>query len=202
MFIQVIQGQISDVGGLRAALDRWIDELAPGAAGWLGSTAGVTDDGRFVALVRFESEEAARRNSDRPEQDQWWAETSKLFSGDATFHDCRDVEQLLRGGSDDAGFVQVIQGRTRNVERMRELGEQAGRLLADFRPEIIGGTIALHGDGGFTQAVYFTSEEAAREGERKEPTPELKALLDEDMALNEGDLTYFDLRELWLHSPR
>jgi hypothetical protein len=202
MFIQVIQGQISDVGGLRAALDRWIEELAPGAAGWLGSTAGVTDDGRFVALVRFESEEAARRNSDQPEQDQWWAETSKLFSGDATFHDCRDVELLLRGGSDDAGFVQVIQGRTRDVERMRELGEQAGRLLADFRPEIIGGTIALHGDGGFTQAVYFTSEEAAREGERKEPTPELKALLDEDMALNEGDLTYFDLRELWLHSPR
>jgi hypothetical protein len=71
-----------------------------------------------------------------------------------------------------------------------------------FRPEIIGGTIALHGDGGFTQAVYFTSEEAAREGERKEPTPELKALLYEDMALNEGDLVYFDLRDPWLHSPR
>jgi hypothetical protein len=30
----------------------------------------VTQDGRFVALARFESEEAARRNSARPEQDQ------------------------------------------------------------------------------------------------------------------------------------
>jgi hypothetical protein len=202
MFTQVIQGEMSDAGELRAALDRWVDELAPGASGWLGSTGGVTDDGRFVALVRFESEEAARRNSDRPEQDQWFRETSKLFSGDATFHDCRDVEQFLRGGSDDAGFVQVIQGRTRDVERMRALGEQSGSLLADFRPEVIGGTVALHGDGGFTQAVYFTSEEAAREGERKEPTPELKALLDEEMALYEGDLTYFDLRDPWLNSPR
>jgi hypothetical protein len=126
----------------------------------------------------------------------------EAVQGDATFHDCRDVEQFLRGGSDDAGFVQVIQGRTRDVERMRALGEQSGPLLADFRPEVIGGTIALHGDGGFTQAVYFTSEQAAREGERKEPTPELKALLDEEMALYEGELTYFDLRELWLHSPR
>ena len=44
-----------------------------------------------------------------------WLRSSK-FSGDAAFHDCRDVEQLLGGGSDDAGFVQVIQGRTRDVE--------------------------------------------------------------------------------------
>ncbi len=202
MFVQVIQGQVSDAGALRAALDRWADELAPGAPGWLGSTASVTDEGQFVALVRFESEEGARRNSDRPEQDQWWGKTSMLFSGDPTFHDCRDVEQFLRGGSDDAGFVQVIQGRTRDVKRMRALDEQTGSLLADFRPEIIGGTIALHGDGGFTQAVYFTSEEAAREGERKEPTPELKAVLDEAMALYEGDVVYFDLRDPWLHSPR
>jgi predicted RNA polymerase sigma factor len=77
VFVQVIQGQVSDAGQVRAALDRWARELAPGATGWLGSTAGVTQDGRFIALARFESEEAARRNSDRPEQDQWWTETAK-----------------------------------------------------------------------------------------------------------------------------
>ncbi|MGE5763508.1 MAG: hypothetical protein ACM3ZF_06425, partial [Mycobacterium leprae] len=65
---------------MRAAFERWVEELAPGAAGWLGSTAGVTDDGRFIGLARFESEQAARRNSDRPEQGRWWAETSKLFT--------------------------------------------------------------------------------------------------------------------------
>ncbi|MGH8826627.1 MAG: hypothetical protein ACRDVZ_03295, partial [Jiangellaceae bacterium] len=84
MFVQVIQGRVSDEGQVRTAFDRWVDDLAPGATGWLGSTAGVTEDGRFVALVRFESEEAARRNSDRPEQGAWWAETSQLFIGEAT----------------------------------------------------------------------------------------------------------------------
>ncbi len=83
MFVQVIQGQVADPGKVRAALDQWIRELAPGSIGWLGTTAGVTEDGRFIELARFESEEAARANSNRPEQDRWWAETAKLFTGEA-----------------------------------------------------------------------------------------------------------------------
>ena len=59
MFVQVIQGQVADAGKLKAALDRWIQELAPGSIGWLGTTAGVTEDGRFIELARFESEDAA-----------------------------------------------------------------------------------------------------------------------------------------------
>jgi hypothetical protein len=51
----------------------------------------VTDDGRFVGLARFESEEAARRNSGRPEQGRWWMETSKLFTGEVAFRDSSDV---------------------------------------------------------------------------------------------------------------
>ena len=66
MFVQIIQGTTSDPEGLRAAGDQWIRDLAPGAAGWLGSTSGVTEDGRSITVVRFESEEDARRNSDRP----------------------------------------------------------------------------------------------------------------------------------------
>jgi hypothetical protein len=56
VFVQVIQGQVADAGKLKAALDRWIQELAPGSIGWLGTTAGVTEDGRFIELARFESE--------------------------------------------------------------------------------------------------------------------------------------------------
>ena len=81
VFVQVIQGQVTDAETVREAFDRWAQELAPGATGWLGSTAGVTEDGRFIALARFASEQAARANSDRPEQDRWWAETAKLFAG-------------------------------------------------------------------------------------------------------------------------
>jgi len=59
----------------------------------------------------------------------------------------------------------------------------------------------LHGDGGFTQTVYFTSEAAAREGERKERPPELKTL-DQQVSALLGHATFYDLPRPWLHSPR
>lgn len=40
MFVQVIQDRVSDPGSVRAALERWVRELAPGSSGWLGSTTG------------------------------------------------------------------------------------------------------------------------------------------------------------------
>lgn len=200
MFIQVIKGKVTDRAELKAMLDRWQDEQAPHATGWLGSTGGVTADGTFVGLIRFESAEAARANSERPEQHQWWMETSKLFSGDVTFHDCVETEKFLRGGSDEAGFVQIMQGRATDVARLRELNREMDQY-AGFRPDLIGGMVALHGDGGFTEAAYFTSEAEARKGEQLEPPAAIKALMDEEMSLV-ADLTYYDLPEPWLRSPR
>src|SRR4051812_36707219 len=103
MFMQVIQGQVIDAEEMRRAMDRWVAELAPGAKGWLGSTGGVTEDGRFIATARFESEDAARANSDRPEQGMWWSQAEKSLS-DVVFHDCSDVMLINGGGSDRAGF--------------------------------------------------------------------------------------------------
>jgi hypothetical protein len=202
MFVQVIQGQVSDAGQLRAALDRWAEELAPGATGWLGSTGGVTEDGRFVSLVRFESEEAARRNSDRPEQDQWWTETSKLFTGDATFRDSNDVVLDINGDPDTAGFVQVMQGRGTDPDRARELMTQDSDKWAAFRPEVIGSVAVAHEGGAYTMAMYFTSEAEAREGERKEPPPELKAQMDEMNKLMVGVPEFLDLKQPWFYSSR
>jgi hypothetical protein len=202
VFVQVIQGQVSEAEKVRAALDRWAQELAPGAIGWLGSTAGVTEDGRFIALARFESEEAARRNSDRPEQDQWWSETAKLFTGEASFKDSSDVTVDLVGEPDDAGFVQVMQGRGSDADRARELMAQDSSEWAAFRPEIIGSVAVGHEGGAYTMAIYFTSEEAAREGERKEVPPKLQAQMDEMAALSIGEPEFFDLKQPWLYSPR
>ena len=202
MFLQVIQGQVDDAAKVRAAMDRWAEELAPGATGWLGSTAGVTEDGRFIALARFESEEAARRNSDRPEQDRWWRETSQLFSGQASFRDSDDVTLDLAGEPDDAGFVQVIQGRGTDPDRARELMAEDSAEWAAFRPDIIASVAVGHEGGAYTMALYFSSEAEAREGERKEPPPELKAQLDEMAALSVGEPEFFDLRQPWLYSPR
>ncbi|MEU5881333.1 hypothetical protein [Spirillospora sp. NPDC047279] len=201
MFIQVIQGKVGDAGEVKEALDRWARDLAPGAIGWLGSTAGVTDDGTFVALARFESQDAARRNSDRPEQGQWWAETSKLFTGTVTFHDCAEIEVWFAPSSDDAGFVQVIQNRVTDfaglAAYMRRLDDKPMR---EFRPDIIGGLSAAHGDGGITEVLYFTSEAAAREGERKEQPAEMRAQMERMMEFYEGEPAYLDLRTPWLYS--
>jgi hypothetical protein len=202
VFVQVIQGQVADAGGLRAAFDRWAAEFAPSAEGWLGSTAGVTEDGRFIALARFESAEAARRNSDRPEQDRWWAETSRLFDGEASFKDSSDVTLDLVGEPDEAGFVQVIQGRGSDPDRARELMGQGSAEWAAFRPDILGSVAVGHEGGAYTMAIYFTSEAEAREGERKQPPPELQAEMDEMAALSVGEPEFFDLKEPWLYAPR
>jgi len=125
MFIQVIQGEVADAEGLRAAMDRWGRDPQHGALGWLGTTGGITDDGTFVATVRFDSEEAARRDGEVFD-DVW-----------------------MQGGTDDAGFVQVMEGHTSDADRMREMMRQYADEMHELRPEIIGATIALHGDGAF-----------------------------------------------------
>ncbi|MFC0531732.1 hypothetical protein [Phytohabitans kaempferiae] len=202
MFVQVIQGPVSDPEGMRAALDRWAADLAPGAQGWLGTAAGVTDDGVAIAVTQFESEEAARRNNDRPEQDRWWAETARLFSGEVTFRDSASAVVDMVGDADEAGFVQVIEGQGTDPDRSRQLMAQETGEWAEYRPDILGTVGAQHDDGAFTMAVFFTSEEDAREAERQELPPRLKAQMDEMNALSVGAPQYFDLRQPWLYSPR
>jgi hypothetical protein len=202
MFVQVIQGQVADPARARAALDQWVRDLAPGASGWLGTTAGVTEDGRFIAAARFESEASARRNSDRPEQDRWWSETAELFGGEATFRDSTEVVVDLAGDPGQAGFVQVIQGRSSDPVRARELmSNSSGSQWAEFRPDILGSVAVEHAEGAYTMVLYFTSEEEAREGERKEPPPELKAEMEEMGKLSVGAPEFFDLKQPWLYAP-
>lgn len=203
MFVQVITGKTSKAAQLRAAMDRWLDELAPGAQGWLGSTAGVTEDGRFIALARFESEAAAQRNSDRPEQDRWWAATAQLLEGEITFRNSVNVMPDLRGDPNKAGFVQIMQGEQGpDPARAQELMNQNPDEWAAFRPEVLGSLGAAHPDNTWTMAMYFTSEAEAREGEAKEPPPRLKAQIEEMDKLSVGTPEYFDLKDPWLTSPK
>ncbi len=192
MFIQVIQGKVKDPGLLRRQLELWRREIKPGASGYLGSTGGVTSDGRSITLVRFESEQAARANGERAEQGAWWTETAKAFDGGVTFHDCREVDTILGGGSNDARFVQVMDGRARDQDQMRSRRQEFEPRLRERRPDILGMVAAWHGDGGFTQAVYFVSEQAAREREKETQQDDLRR---EFMSLIEGQPTFFDLTE-------
>jgi hypothetical protein len=202
MFVQVFQGRTSDGQALMAAVDRWTRELGPTAVGWLGSTSGVTDDGTFIGVARFESADAARRNSDRPEQGAWWAETEKLFEGEVTFHDTEDVDVDLQGDPDRAGFVQVMQGRVSDPVRAKELTAQMStEEAAGFRPDVLGSVYALHPGGEWTMVIYFTSEAEARENERKEMPAEMQAAMEEMDRLNDGPPAFYDLRQFAVHSP-
>ncbi len=199
MFIQVIQGKTSDADALKAQFDKWADEVGKGAEGYLGSTAGVSDDGDVVALARFESEEAARANSERAEQGSWWEETAKLFEGEVTFRDTTDVKTFLDGGSDGAQFVQVMQGRVRDRDRLEALQNELVERIEEERPEILGMVQAWDGDF-LTQVAYFASEHTAREGEGKALEPEFMEKMNELRSLIE-DLTYIDIDGPWLLTP-
>ena len=202
MFAQVIQGRTSDPEAVRTATDRWMRELAPGAIGWLGSTAGVTDDGQVVLVVRFESAEAAERNAGRAEQSRFWEETRGFFDGEPTFLDSADVTAETVGDPDRAGFVQVMQGQTSDPARSRELMAQFPlEAMKDLRPDILGSLMIGHDEGRWTQVIYFTSEADAREGERKETPEEWRAQMEELMKLSVGEPVFLDLRRPLLTSP-
>jgi len=201
MFVQVIQGRTSDAGQVRAQLDKWVKEVAPGAVGWLGSTSGVTEDGRVIALARFESEEAAQQNSDRPEQSAWWQEMAALFSDEPVFHNSSSVEVDTPGDPSQAGFVQIMQGRSKDPDRQRELMANDPTDWESFRPDILGTMSVGHDGDAWTMALYFTSEAAAREGEQKEPPPEMQQMMKEMDELSIGEPVFYDLKDPWLDAP-
>lgn len=199
MFIQVITGMATDPEGLRRLSDRWIEELRPGAIGFLGRTAGITDDGRSIAVVRFESERAARANSARDEQSAWWAEAEKCLDGVA-FQESVEVVTMLGGAAKDAGFVQVMRGRVTDAGKMTALNARISEMesvMARHRPDVLGDVIAVHADGTYTDTVYFESEVAARRGEAREMPADIAALFAEMMEAITID-EFLDLKDPWL----
>ena len=201
MFVQVIQGKAKDAAGLRKQWEKWDQELKPGAIGYLGSTAGVTADGEYIQLARFESEESARANSDRPEQGAWWEETSQYIE-DPLFHDCTEVHLSKDGGSDEAGFVQVMQGKTTDPEKARELDSQMEGRMDKLRPDVLGSVTAVHPENGrYTTAIYFTSEAETRAKEKEmETSPDFQEVMAEWQAIADGEPKFLDITEPWYSS--
>lgn len=196
MFIQVIEGSCSRTEELRGLIKEWREQLAPGVPGWLGGTYGFTGDGTFVGVVRFDSRQSATANAGRPEQGEWWNRAEQCFDGPVDFHDSDDVTLLLDGGSDDAGFVQVIRGKVDDPARFRELMGGEAEALHEARPEILGGTLAIEPDGTFTEVVAFTDEESARRGEAQAMPDDMRAEWERIV----HDLSFHDLREPWFAS--
>lgn len=138
-------------------------------------------------------------NSALPEQGRWWAEMEALFEGPVEFHDCNDVTLMLDGGSDGAGFVQVMRGKADDPDRLRSMLQEGTEMLRTARPDIVGISLAIEDDGTFTQTVYFTDEASARAGESKEIPEEVQQEVREwDDVMH--DVNYLDLHHPWFVS--
>ena len=144
MFIQVITGKVTDEAEFQRVGELWETKVRPVAKGYLGVTEGVTDDGRFFVAARFESAAAAAENSDLPEQTEWYQEFEKTAS-DVQFHDCSDVITMLGGGSDDAGFVQVMVGKIKDRAKFDALNAKSAemeRVFSEWRDDVLGEVLA------------------------------------------------------------
>jgi hypothetical protein len=197
MFVQVIEGKTSNAAGIIEHGDRWQRELRPGAVGYLGVTAGVTADGRSIAIVRFKDEASARANAERPEQTAWFEGMAKLYDGQPSFAESSDVTEWMGGGSNDAGFVQVM--KSTGVDRTQvEKMDAAFESFAGQRPDLLGGLRIWTGPDSCVDVAYFTSVEDARKGEQAELPDELKALMGEFEG-GMGETDYLDLTDPQLH---
>jgi len=194
MFVQIIQGHVADTEGFRRQGDRWEAELRPGTRGFLGTTGGITADGTAILAARFESTEAARANSERPEQGTWWADMERCFDGPVTFAESSDVEVLLAGGSGPAAFVQVMKGSTDKRSLLAEMDQLFTTAAPTWRPDVIGGLRAWITPTDYVEIIYFTSEAQARANEQSTPPPAVIARMADFEAMMAGS-EYLDLTE-------
>lgn len=194
MFVQIIEGRVADPAALRRQMQRWVAELRPQAVGFLGSTNGITPDGVAFLVARFESAEAAQANSNRPEQGAWWAGTETCFAGPVAFWETTDVDLLQGGGSDAAGFVQVMKGSASDRAVIAELDAVFSAHAPTWRPDVIGGLRAWTSPTDYVEVMYFTSEAEARANEQRDPPAEVADHFDAYQAVM-SDVTYFDLPE-------
>ena len=180
-----------------AAGDAWQEEVGPGAIGYLGVTAGIAADGRAFTLVRFTDEASARANSERPEQGAWFAKhLATAYDSEPTFTESSDITEWMGGGSNDAGFVQVM--KSTGVDRAKvEQMDVAFEAAIGLRPDILGGIRVWTGTDSCIDVAYFTSEAEARKGESSEMPEELVNTMAE-LADGMGETEYLDLTNLQL----
>jgi hypothetical protein len=197
VFAQVIKARTKDAAALKAAGEQWQQELKPGAKGYLGVTNGVADDGTAITIVRFESQEAAQANSERPEQAKWWEEVLSPLLEDVTFYNCPRVELFAGGGDDKAGFVQTMIYKPSDVDALLALTKEFEKM-APQRPDILGGVLCLADDGTVIDTNYFTTEADARAAEKQPMTPEVQQTMQKFGELA-GEVQFIDLKDPVMH---
>jgi hypothetical protein len=106
---------------------------------------------------------------------------------------------MSHGELDSAHFVQVMEGHVSDRRRLDELEQKADSVLAEMRPDLLGSVTAYFPDGEFAEVAYFTSEAAARQGERGEMSEEMASMFAEWERLMKVE-KYIDIEDPWLVS--
>jgi len=101
------------------------------------------------------------------------------------------------GIGEDAGFVQVMEGRCTDLAAAHRLDTESDQILTEARPDLKGQITAYYGDDEFCSVAYFTNEAEAREGEGREMAPEMAQELARWQAVMKVE-RYLDLTHPWL----
>ena len=190
MFVQIIEGTTSNPDALFAAGDAWQENVRPKAIGYLGVTAGVGVGGKAFTIVRFQDEASARANSELPEQGAWFEKhLATAYDSPPSFTESSDIDEFMGGGSNDAGFVQIMKSKKVDRAKLEEM-DKTFEKFAGERPDILGGLRAWTGADSCVDVMYFTSEADARKGEQAEMPDELKAAME---SFGEMDVEFLDL---------
>lgn len=97
MFVQQINFATDDPEGMVALADEWAeDAMSKGTVVRTGLGADIDHPGHFVWIVYFESEEAARQNSERPETADFSARFAAMCSDGPTFRNLDIVRHWPR----------------------------------------------------------------------------------------------------------
>jgi hypothetical protein len=196
MFVEVVQGMVTDPLKVHQLLDRWVSDIAPQAPGWHDTTAGVAADGRFIAMIRFDSTAAPI-----PGHDQWRAETMALLNGETSDAVYDRVVVLKEGAVGTAGFVQFVLGRVHDLAAANAYLKDFDEIVAPLRPDSTGRLMASRDDGQFIGAFTFSSELDARAGEAQVVSPSLAEMKRRGAALGDGRAEYIDLTDPWVYLP-
>ena len=166
--------------------------MAAGAAGFAGATGGVTADHRAVLVTRFESEHAARGHGAQAVVGALAEPPEVLETADVTLHGGQ--------GWETARFVQLMRARVRDRRRFEAIEDEIAPQFMQFRPDALAAYRAWFPGGNVIAIDYFTSEEQARAGERKQMPDHLAHRFGEWMSLLD-DVEWFDLTDPWIATP-
>lgn len=195
MFVRTIRARVSVKPLLRNAWDH-IAEALSGRPGWCSAVAGIPQPHAFIASLEFTDGTSAAAALADPPVTRWLKEVENCLE-DIVVVDSSEGETLLSGPRQEARFLQIIEARTTDKERWIAINEAMQEVMRTHRPEVLAASIAWHGGDRFTETVYFTSEQEAREKESREFPGGMVGLFGELMNLVE-DLTYTDVRAPWI----